>query len=116
MAVLKYWNGTAYELLPFASISSGAAYNRTISTISESTTAGAAADTDYIYICTALLTLTLPTAVSNKNIYTVKRTGTGNVTVNTTSSQTIDGASSYILDSQWQSVDLLSDNSNWVII
>lgn len=90
--------------------------NRIITSISINTAAAAAAKTDYIYICSAALTLTLPTAVGNTNMYTVKRSGTGNVTIATTASQTIDGTASLVLDTQWMSLDLISDNTNWVIV
>lgn len=89
---------------------------RTVSSISGSTTAGSAAYTDYVYVCTAALTLTLPTAVGNKNMYIVKRTGTGNVTIATTSSQTIDGATTFVIDVQWTAIAVISDNANWVVV
>lgn len=96
---------------------SGAAagINRTITSISSVTTAGATASTDYVYICTSTFTLTLPTAVGNTNRYTVKNAGTGVITVNTTSSQTIDGTLTIVTQSG-NSVDFISTNSNWVVI
>lgn len=87
---------------------------RSISSISTNTSAGSTTKTDYIYICTASLTLTLPTAVGNTNIYTVKNSS-GTTTIATTSSQTIDGASTYQLITP-QSVTLVSNGSNWVVI
>ena len=47
--------------------------------------------------------------------YQVKRLGTGTVSV-APSSGTIDGAASFSLASQYDSVTLVSDNSNWFII
>jgi hypothetical protein len=66
------------------------------------------------------VTLTLPSAVTKiRRIYIIKRIdSSGNsVTINTTSSQTIDGASSYAgLSAQYKSVALQSDGSNWIIL
>lgn len=93
--------------------SGGAGTVRIISSISTPTTAGAAANTDYVYLVTGTTTLTLPTAVGNSNLYTVKNVGSGTVTVATTSSQTIDGSSSITLPVQYTSVDLISDTANW---
>jgi hypothetical protein len=90
--------------------------SRVIQTISANTTLGAVASTDYVYLCSAALTATLPTAVGNTNRYTVKRTGTGTVTIDTTSSQTIDGATTFAIGVQYQSVDLISDGANWSVI
>jgi hypothetical protein len=90
-------------------------FTRTVSVISGNTTLSAT-KADYVYVCTAALTATLPTAVGNKNMYTVKRTGTGNVTVATTSSQTIDGAANFLIDVQYQSIDVISDGANWVMV
>lgn len=89
---------------------------RSVNAISSPTTAGAASLTDYIYKVTGTTTLTLPTAVGNTNLYTVKNAGTGAVSIATTSSQTIDGlASPLILQFTNSSVDLISDNANWRI-
>lgn len=67
----------------------------------------------------AALTVTLPTAagIAGK-IYTVKRTNSGinSVTIATTSSQTIDGATTQVLTLQYTSLDLISDGSNWSIL
>jgi collagen type VII alpha len=64
-------------------------------------------------------TMTLPTAVGTAGReYTIKKTdsSTNAVTVATTSSQTIDGASTYSLSTQYQSVSIVSDGANWNII
>lgn len=65
------------------------------------------------------LTVTLPTAVgATGKLYRVKRlnSGVNAVTIATTSSQTIDGATTQILNLQYTSVDLISDGSNWSIL
>jgi hypothetical protein len=89
---------------------------RLVSTISGNTTAGATTYAEYVYLCSATLTLTLPTAVANNGAYTIKNTGTGTITVATTSSQTIDGGSTAVLNTQYESITVVSDNANWVVI
>lgn len=97
---------------------SGGGISRSITSITGSTTAGSASSTDYVYIggSTGSINLTMPTAVSNTNRYTVKQSNTGTLTILTTSSQTIDGVTAFNLNKQYQAVDLISDNTNWNII
>jgi hypothetical protein len=99
-------------------IAAGAGFSRSINVITTSTTAGATSNVDYVYIgnTSGNINLTLPTAVSNANRYTVKNSNIGILTVLTTSSQTIDGVTGYSLSKQFQAIDLLSDNSNWVVV
>lgn len=94
----------------------GGSSARSISSVSTNTAAGSAASTDYIYLCSGTMTLTLPTAVSNGNLYTVKNVGTGVITITTTSAQTIDTGGDVTIAVQWDSLDLISDNSNWNIV
>jgi len=71
----------------------------------------------------AAFTVTLPTAVGFSGRYTVTSTGSSSnvVTVATTSSQTIDGASTVTVGTQasgatYKSVDVVSNGSNWRIV
>lgn len=105
---------TKFTDITFASTGGGGTI-RSINSISTSQTAGATAGTDYVYICSGTITLTLPTAVGNTNLYTVKNAGTGIITVDTTSSQTIDGDLTITMPVKYTSVDLISDGSNWQI-
>lgn len=64
-------------------------------------------------------TLTLPTAVGIAGRqYTVKRVNAAanNVTIGTTSSQTIDGVTTKVLSSQYEKVTIVSDGANWLIV
>ena len=66
-----------------------------------------------------IFTITLPTAVGvTGQIYTIKRINSGSnaVTVGTTSSQTIDGVTTYALSAQYKYVKVASDGANWIII
>jgi hypothetical protein len=67
----------------------------------------------------AAFTMTLPTAVSiTGRQYNIKRinSGANNLTVGTTSSQTIDGSTTKVLGAQWSSITVVSDGSNWLIV
>jgi len=63
------------------------------------------------------ITVTLPTAVwIPGRQYTIKRTGTGGVTVAASGGETIDGAATYSLSAQWKYVVVVSDGANWLIV
>lgn len=74
--------------------------------------------TDDIVDCTSgTFTATLPTAASIAGRpYTIKNSGTGVITVATTSSQTIDGATTAVLSTQYLSITVVSDGTNWKVI
>lgn len=62
-------------------------------------------------------TMTLPTAVGAAGkVYTIKLTASGSSTVATTSSQTIDGSTTYSLSAQYKYVTVQSNGANWNII
>lgn len=74
--------------------------------------------TDWLINCTAnTFTVTLPTAVGvTGKSYVVKNSGTGAITVATTSAQTIDGYSNFILSTQGESITVVSNGANWIVI
>ena len=86
------------------------------------TTAYSLTATDSVILADATggaFTVTLPTAVGCQGRqYTVKRTNSGsnNVTVGATSSQTIDGAATKALGAQWSTIAVVSDGANWQIV
>lgn len=94
---------------------SSTGYAKSINNIAINTTGAAAANTDYYYFCTATLTFTLPTAVGNTNTYYIKVTS-GTLTINTTSSQTIDGSLTIVTSVANTAFTLISDGTNWQII
>jgi hypothetical protein len=88
-----------------------------------------ATSADYTIDCTAnSFTVTLPSAstatqtvgsVTANRIYNIKNSGTGTITIATTSSQTIDGASTITMDGsvkRYQTITVQSNGSNWIII
>lgn len=60
-------------------------------------------------------TITLPTAVNSFTTYHIKKvdSSANTCTIATTNSQTIEGASTKVLSSQYSSVNVVSDNANW---
>lgn len=75
--------------------------------------------TDHYVLCNSAsaLAVTLPSAIGCAGrTYTIKNVNTGVVTVATTSSQTIDGATTYLLKFTRQHLTVQSDGANWVIV
>ena len=102
-------SATTYQNLPPSLVKS-------INSVSGNTNAGNNQSTDYIYFASNTITITLPTAISNTNSYVIKNVGTGIITINTTSSQTIDGSLTALINVQYLSLTLISDGANWNII
>jgi NDP-sugar pyrophosphorylase family protein len=96
--------------------------NGFVSTINTKTSAYTILTSDEIIAADAsssAFTVTLPTAVGVAGqTYTIKRINTGSnaVTVGTTSSQTIDGATTYALSIQYKYVKVVSNGTNWIIV
>lgn len=106
-------NTTKKVDVTFASSGGGGGSTRSINSVAINTAAGSTAGTDYVYLVTGTTTITMPTAVGNTNLYTIKNVGTGVVTIATTSAQTIDGATTIVMPVQYTAVDLISDTANW---
>jgi hypothetical protein len=74
---------------------------------------------DTHYSCTGTFTITLP-AVSGTTAgdqIRVKNIGTGTVTIDGASSETVDGATTFAMDVQWSAITLVSNGSTgWEII
>jgi hypothetical protein len=90
-------------------------WQRSIVSVTSSTTLGSSANTDYVALIGSGGAPILPTAVSNTNRYTIKNVHTATVTVSTTSSQTIDGSTTFSMLPN-VSIDVVSDGTNWRII
>ena len=93
----------------------GSGISRTMLIITTATTGAAAAATDYVYLANGTFTFTLPTAVGNTNLYTLKVTGAGTITIATTAGQLVDNAAPGLVTFP-TSLDFISNNSNWFII
>ncbi len=73
--------------------------------------------TDYLIDCTSgTFTVTLPTAVGiTGREYVIKNSGTGVITIGTTTAQTIDGVTTWTLPAQYDFYKVTSDGANWII-
>ena len=73
---------------------------------------------DCVVNCTSgSFTVTLPTAVGIEGQYfIIKNRGTGVITIDANGSETIDGLSNKILAVQNESITVVSDDSNWIIV
>ena len=91
----------------------GVRVRRTIQNVTSTTTL--ASTGDRVIFIGASGVVTLPTAVSNTCEYTLKNVDTTSKTISTTSSQTIEGLTTYTLP-PGASIDVISDGSNWRIV
>lgn len=75
-------------------------------------------NTDCVINCTAnTFTVTLPTAVGVEGqFFIVKNSGTGIVTVDGDGSETIDGQANKKLAVQYESITVVSNGVNWVVV
>lgn len=75
-------------------------------------------NTDCVVNCTSgTFTVTLPTAVGLEGQYfIIKNSGTGVITIDGDGSETIDGSLNFSLSIQYESIAVVSNGSNWVIV
>ena len=74
-------------------------------------------DNDYLVLVNGTYTMTLPTAVGiNGRCYHIKNIGSGIVTVDANGTQTIDGELTQLIVTKYDSLMIVSDNSNWHIV
>jgi len=87
------------------------------------TTSATLGDDDYAVLCDddtagGAVTITLPAAASHTGrTYFIKKLGTtASITVDGNSSETIDGATTAVISTQYESIQIVCDGSNWHII
>ena len=62
-------------------------------------------------------TVVLPTAVGNRARFTFKKIqAAGQIVIDGQAAETLDGALTATLNNQYESITIISDNSNWMII
>lgn len=72
---------------------------------------------DRIIMCSGTWTLTLPAALNASGItYVIKNTGTGTITIDGSGSETIDGATTKALSTQWSTARIISNGTAWFVI
>lgn len=109
MKGISYYNGTAWTT----------ANNKNVATKTANYTALQSDDVILGDATSGAITITLPTAVGfSGKVFNIKKTDSSvnSVTIATTSSQTIDGALTAPLISQYQSLTLVSNGTNWSVL
>jgi hypothetical protein len=72
--------------------------------------------TQKVVLCTNTITVLLPIASSVFTPLYIKNIGVGVITIDGNGSQTIDGALTYALTNQWDSITLVSNGTGWFIL
>lgn len=115
---IKVSNGTLTDdgggVVTISTGGGGSGITRVSSTISVSSTFGASSQTDYVAFANVGIALTLPTAVGNGNLYTVKNVSNSSVVV--ISSQGIDDSPSALMPSNYESLSFISNSSIWGVV
>lgn len=109
MKGISYYNGTAWTTTN----------NKNVATKTANYTALQSDDVILGDATSGAITITLPTAVGfSGKVFNIKKTDSSvnSVTIATTSSQTIDGALTAPLISQYQSFTLVSNGTNWSVL
>lgn len=109
MKGISFYNGTAWTTTN----------NKNVATKTANYTALQSDDVILGDATSGAITITLPTAVGfSGKVFNIKKTDSSvnSVTIATTSSQTIDGALTAPLISQYQSLTLVSNGTNWSVL
>jgi len=85
---------------------------RQIQTLSVSSTIATVTGTDQVYLCSAGIQVTLPTAVSDTNLYTIKNVSNSSILISGTIDDDVAGI---IMPIKYTSVDIISNNTDWNI-
>lgn len=84
-------------------------------TVPAITTAQTLTTAQYCVLCNGTFTVTLPLATGNTGrAFEIKNVGTGTITI-AGNGGTIDGAANYVMNTQYQSVIVRCDGTNWFI-
>jgi len=94
----------------------GGGFSYVVTSQSTSYTETATSGCNVVKMTASGKTVTLPTAVGNTAMLTFKLMVAGTLTVAAAGAETIDGAATYGLNTQYQSVTIVSDNAVWIII
>lgn len=98
---------------------SGGAYTRQLITAASYAETSTTGEKALLCDCTAnAITINLPTAAGNVAKFHVKKidAGANTVTVDPAGAETVDGGATAVLQVQSESIDLISDGTNWMIV
>jgi hypothetical protein len=74
-------------------------------------------DNDAIVLANGTFAVTLPYAKPSTNrSLAIKNIGEGTITVTAQSGETIDGEATYVMDAQYDTVQIISDGTGWQIV
>lgn len=114
---VTYPAGTPISTILWALASAGpTGYLRSVFNVSSDTIVGNNPFTDYYYFVSGDTTITLPTAIMNTGRYSFKNVGLGIITINPIPGQLIDGSDAQEIYFTNNSIDIMSDGTNWMII
>lgn len=116
-SIWEWWNDHDSGIRPWTSLSFGTVCIQKAAAY----TVGLSDHVVLVDSTAATRAITLPTAVGvNGRRYTVKdwkgKSATNAITVGTTSTQTIDGSATKVLNTNYESVTFVSDGAGWSII
>jgi hypothetical protein len=119
--LIQWWNDHDQGVRPWTNINTTGSLTVGARSTASSVTLAITDQTILVDSTSAIRTITLPTAVSiSGRIYIVKdwkgQASTHNITIATTSAQTIDGAATVVMSTNFQTVRVISDGSNWSVI
>ena len=111
--VLTYDDGTGQISLEAAAGGGGSPWTYRLVV---GTSATAVAGDFIVASSTSAVTITLPASVANDTIIVKKTGATGTVTVDGNASELIDGALTFVLGTQYDSITLIADGTGWHIV
>lgn len=115
--IQQWWNDHDQGIRQFQALSTSGQLRTGTRSVTANTVLGFPDHVVFVDTTSSNLTVTLPTAKGIRGQqYIVINTGTKIVTISTTSSQTINGGTSFGLPAQYFAVTLISDGSNWLAI
>lgn len=97
----------------------GGSYTRQLVTTASYSEASITGEKVILCDCTATaITINLPTAASNVAHFHIKKidSSANTVTVDPAGAETVDGGATAVLQVQSESIDLVSDGTNWMIV
>ena len=94
----------------------GGGFSYVVTSQSTSYTETATSGCNVVKMTASGKTVTLPTAVGNTAMLTFKLMVAGTLTIAAAGAETIDGAGTAGLVSQYEAITIVSDNANWIVI